>query len=363
MAAVNKFIVSSPVWSLNGVNVFSANLVRGLRERGVDARVLLTHPRQPDRKPMALPADIPIERLGDASPSTRDRRLRLLAEYLGDNAPCVYLPNHDFEHSQVCARLGDGVRVAAIVHSHEPVHYAHAARLGPYSEAIIAVSDQTGREFRRRQPALTGKLQLIPYGVDIPAAPPVRHPVQQRLEMVYAGRLVKGQKRVMDLARVAIRLWRRNIDFRLTIAGGGPARDELLDLLQPLLASGQARLPGIVSRDKLVELFSLSHVVMLTSGFEGLPLCLLEGMAHGCVPVAPDIPSVAPSPVVHGHNGYVVAVGDIGGYVERCAELQRTPRRLHALSINAAATVAGRFSRDAMVTKYLDMFEAAPEKC
>ncbi len=56
-------IVSSPVWSLNGVNVFSANLVRGLREKGVAAELLLTCPGMPDDKPMPLPGDIPISRL------------------------------------------------------------------------------------------------------------------------------------------------------------------------------------------------------------------------------------------------------------------------------------------------------------
>ncbi len=35
-------IATSPVWSLNGVNTFSANLVRGLRNAGVPARILLT---------------------------------------------------------------------------------------------------------------------------------------------------------------------------------------------------------------------------------------------------------------------------------------------------------------------------------
>ena len=35
-------VVASPYWAMNGVNVFSANLVRGLQGAGVPSHVLLT---------------------------------------------------------------------------------------------------------------------------------------------------------------------------------------------------------------------------------------------------------------------------------------------------------------------------------
>ena len=58
---MTRVIVTSPVWSLNGVNVFSANLVRGLRSSGFDARIRLTGVSYRERKPMPVPADIPVE--------------------------------------------------------------------------------------------------------------------------------------------------------------------------------------------------------------------------------------------------------------------------------------------------------------
>jgi glycosyltransferase involved in cell wall biosynthesis len=357
---VNRVIVTSPVWSLNGVNVFCANLVRGLRERGVDARLLLTHPRQPDLKPLPLPVDIPIEDLGAERSSARDRRLELLVRYLGDSAPCIYLPNHDFEHSPVCTRLARGIQVVPIIHGHERMHYSRAARLGRYTDTIVAVSDQTWREFRSLQPSLAGKLKLIPYGVKVPASPsPVRALSNHLLELIYSGRIVTGQKRIMDLARIAAGLSEREIPFRLTIAGGGADQEELRHRLEPLVRSGQVYFAGIVDGERLAGLYARSHAVLLTSRFEGLPLCLLEGMGHGCVPIVPAIPSLTPSPVMDGRNGCVFDIGDIPRCVERCVHLYRHPEILSALSLNAIATVEKRFSHEAMLAAYLGVFEAA----
>src|SRR5207237_10762962 len=58
-----RVVVTSPVWTLNGVNTFSASLVRALRDRGVDASLLLTGVDWRDPKPLPLPADLPITSL------------------------------------------------------------------------------------------------------------------------------------------------------------------------------------------------------------------------------------------------------------------------------------------------------------
>ena len=58
-----RVLVTTPVWSLNGVNTFSAGLVRRLRERGIDASLLLTGVDWRDTKPLPMPEDIPVASL------------------------------------------------------------------------------------------------------------------------------------------------------------------------------------------------------------------------------------------------------------------------------------------------------------
>jgi hypothetical protein len=51
----------APAWSLNGPNVFSRNLARGLIARQIPARIVLTRPDWLDSKPLPLPSDVPVE--------------------------------------------------------------------------------------------------------------------------------------------------------------------------------------------------------------------------------------------------------------------------------------------------------------
>src|SRR3954466_14040926 len=102
---MTKVIVTSPVWSLNGINLFAADLVTGLLERGVDARILLTGVTYREKKPIPIAKNIPAEQLPIPALATWRRRRNSLARYLIANAPCIYIPNHDFAHSCVSADL------------------------------------------------------------------------------------------------------------------------------------------------------------------------------------------------------------------------------------------------------------------
>src|SRR5437016_5217351 len=60
-------VVGGSYWALNGVNVFSVNLVRGLREEGLAAHILLTEEAtnlvRITEAPMPRPDDVPIVEL------------------------------------------------------------------------------------------------------------------------------------------------------------------------------------------------------------------------------------------------------------------------------------------------------------
>ena len=47
---------------------------------------------------------------------------------------------------------------------------------------------------------------------------------------------------------------------------------------------------GAVPQKKLAEILRHSHILVLPSFFEGLPLVILEGLASGCRVVATDLP-------------------------------------------------------------------------
>jgi glycosyltransferase involved in cell wall biosynthesis len=49
---------------------------------------------------------------------------------------------------------------------------------------------------------------------------------------------------------------------------------------------------GAVTQDVFADLVGQSHILILPSFYEGLPLVLLEGLAAGCRIVATDLPGV-----------------------------------------------------------------------
>ncbi len=354
-----RVIVASPVWSLNGVNVFAANLVRGLRGRGAEAQLLLTWPEMPDPKPMPLPADLPVERLPVRGDASWPARWRAMIRYLEARAPCIYLPNYDFRHSCISPRLPGNVGIVGIVHSDDPQHYEHVRRLGRYWDAIVAVSPVIADRVAEIDPALGRRLSFIPYGVDAPTSLPERPARRgEPLRIVYAGRLVQRQKRVLDLPAIMAALAARNVPAEWTIIGTGSEEAALREACASLAGRVDVTFAGTLPNPHVWRAFAQSDALVLTSEYEGLPISLLEGMAQGCVPVVTDIRSGIPELVEDGITGYRVPPGDTDGFAVRLASLQHDPgARLRMAEAAHRTILAKGYRTEDMISRYVALFE------
>jgi len=353
-----EVIVSSPRWVVNGVNVFSENLVRGLSARGVNAQLLITGSNEGDAKLMPLPRDIRVHHLPVENKRSWRARWNCMTDYLKDRAPCIYIPNHDYGYSCVARALPRNVGVVGVVHSDEPEHYAHAHELGRFWNATVAVSQSIADNLASSEPALATRMRVIHHGV--PAESELRRPridPTSPLRIVYVGRLVEEQKRVFDLPRIMEALERRGVPATLTVVGDGGGRKELESLAGPCIERGTIRFTGVLSNDEITRELRDHDALILTSDYEGFPLAVLEAMAWGCIPVVTAIRSGIPELVNDGDNGYVVGVGDIEGFAERLAGLQRDAQSRERLSRRAFETLhEGGFTTDAMTDRYLDLF-------
>lgn len=351
-------IAASPVWSLNGVNVFSANLVRGMRAFGIPAHILLTRQTQPDFKPMPLVSDVPVEHLSVRNEDNWKARWHAMVRYLEERAPCIYIPNYDFDHSCVSPKLSNRVGIVGIVHSDDPQHYEHVSRLGKYWNAIVAVSKAVCHKTVSLDPTLSQRLITISHGVSIPNHLP-RRPLDSnsRLKMVYAGRLVQRQKRILDLVKIAEALLAQHIPFELTIIGGGSDQDRFLAASKDLIEQGVIRFLGILPNEMVLEILEQNDVFLMTSEFEGMPLTLIEAMGRGCVPVVTDIESGVRELVRNHVNGFLIPVGAIESFAERLAMLQGDVGWCQKLSLNAYGTVdKGGYRVQDMVLQYIELF-------
>ena len=353
-----KVVVTSPVWSLNGVNTFAANCVRGLSSARIDSRLLLTGVTYRERKPLPLPRDIHVEQLAIPAFASWRRRRKALVEYLESRAPCVYLPNHDFLHSSITSRLSQRVGVVGIVHSDDAQHYDHAARLGRTWNAGVAVSETIAARMRDARYVDESRLRVIPYGVPVAKVERTVEP-ERDLRILYAGRLDTGQKRVSDLLEIASSLENRGVGFTMTIVGDGPERRALGRSIEKSALASSVRLLPPVANDRMAEIYAENDVFILPSAYEGMPIGMLEAMGQGCVPFAANIESGVREVIKHRDNGFRIPVGDIERFADLLQRFSESAEERERMSRAAWATIArGPYTLESMTTRYMELLDS-----
>ena len=306
---------------------------------------------------MPIPQDLPLE---PTDLQRYGKRLRwfIMTDYLTRRAPCIYVPGYDRRFECLAPSLPRDVRVVCVVQGDVPVCYEPVARLGDYLDAVVGASQHIARTLGTRHPQLGERLSVIGNGVPWPEGTGSRTTPRGELRVVYAGRLVQYQKRVLDLPRIVAAVERRGVPIRLSIVGDGSDRAGLINASRAWIASGAIRLRGTVTLDDMPALYADHDVFLLASEFEGMPLTLLEAMSAGCVPIVTDIPSGVPEVVTDGVNGFRVPVGDVRSFAERLVSLHHDRSMLATMQRAAHAAVRDLgFTADDMCDRYADLFD------
>lgn len=107
------------------------------------------------------------------------------------------------------------------------------------------------------------------------------------LNILYAGKLSKAKG--LDLLIKAFENI-EDLEINLYIAGSGSGNDQVFfdDVRKKSL--GNIKFLGAISQTELADLMRKSHIFVLPSFFEGLPLVLLEAAACGCRIITTDLP-------------------------------------------------------------------------
>jgi glycosyltransferase involved in cell wall biosynthesis len=200
------------------------------------------------------------------------------------------------------------------------------------ARVVIGVAEQLSEAARRGG---ARDARWIPNGVEIPAEvgeeadPP---------EVLYVGRLSaeKGIRTLVDATR----------GLNLVVAGDGPLRSLVPDAL------------GFVPHEEVQRLLARAAVVVLPSHREGLPMVLLEAMAHGRAVVATPVGGI-PSLVEDGVTGVLVPPGDAKALREAIERLLVNPELRQRLGEAARAKVSELCSWERVTDATLDAYAAA----
>lgn len=132
--------------------------------------------------------------------------------------------------------------------------------------------------------------------------------------ILFCGRLLNVSKRIDRLLRIWRKVQHKLPDYRLVIVGDGADRKALE---RQIVAEGLERVDMMGQHSDVKEFYQKASIVALTSQYEGWGLCLSEGQAHGCIPIAFGCSAgvrciLSPS----GVNGFIVTPYNEDEYAE-----------------------------------------------
>ncbi|MAS96515.1 MAG: hypothetical protein CMO55_25280 [Verrucomicrobiales bacterium] len=351
-----KIFHSYPSWMLSGVCSWSMKMLDRLDSQEFDQKILITGQPDTSGKYHLPPKDLPSINLQTPLKASPRLYRKTLHSFLAREAPCVFLPNFDFDAASLSGLLPKNVAICAGIRSDDPVYYRYAKTFGRYWDSAVAVSRHLYDTFGSCYPSLRDRLHYIPNGVEVSAAPSQVEKNPARI--VYCNRIVEEQKRVFDVLAVANHLRDKNISFEIDVLGSGPDEKRFEAQIVEQGLERFVRFKGQQTHAETLNALKSASYFILPSEYEGMPNSLLEAMAASAIPFTYDIPSGIPEIIEHGVNGYIFPVGSTAELARKLGEHLIHPEMHQFLAKKAKAKIERFFSIEAMVEAYSSHFRS-----
>ena len=171
----------------------------------------------------------------------------------------------------------------------------------------------------------TSKIDLIDLGITnecIKLIPPsiesvffTTHNKHGNFKLIYFSGL-RDYKRPYMALEVLKELKKKYKNITLIVTGIGPSLPRLKTLALEMKLEDSIQLTGKLTREKLVEALSSSHVNIQFSVAEGFGITAIESSACGTPTVAFKVPGVIDS-IKEGENGYLIENNDLNSFTSK----------------------------------------------
>lgn len=170
------------------------------------------------------------------------------------------------------------------------------------------------------------------------------------------GRLSTEKNHEM-LLRAAREVTARGFKVRFLIAGTGPERAKLEQLIEDWGLSDSVRMPGYLPVEQFMRQV---HVLVQCSFIENLPYSIMEAMAW-CRPVLATAVGGIPDLVEEGKTGFLVPPNDHEALANRICEMSSWPRMVEAMGEAGRRKVESDFSPQRSVEQLRALYAAMGE--
>jgi glycosyltransferase involved in cell wall biosynthesis len=165
----------------------------------------------------------------------------------------------------------------------------------------------------------------------------------------------KGPRDLVSATALAVRC---GFAGEVLLAGRETEPGQKDDLLKHIAASGcdgRVRLLGVVTGPDKEAAFARAACFVLPSYAEGLPMAMLEAMAHGLPVIATRVGAI-PEVVTDGVEGFLIEPGDVVALADRLVQIERDPSLRHRMGVAARKRVEQGYSIETMVERLMAVY-------
>jgi colanic acid/amylovoran biosynthesis glycosyltransferase len=176
-------------------------------------------------------------------------------------------------------------------------------------------------------------------------------------QLVCVGRLCEEKGQLLLISAMA-RLAANGVRFQLVLAGDGPIRPKLEELVRHYELEQSVRITGWISSDEVRNELLAARALVLPSFAEGLPVVIMEALALRR-PVLTTYIAGIPELVRHGENGWLFPAGsveDLANAIEDC--ISRQPEDIQRMGDAGHDLVIARHSIDMEAAKLAELFRS-----
>ena len=219
------------------------------------------------------------------------------------------------------------------------------------AKSIVLVSPTLSKDFKLFS---KGKVRVIENGIALPDNSRERS-TGEEIRLLCTGRADK-QKGFQTAIRAVAEI--DDMPLHLDIIGTGPYLDDLKKISRDLRTDERVTFHGRVTDDELNLAYSSADIYLIpTTRYEGLPLALLEAMAHGIPTISSEIGGNS-DVITHNHDGIFIKPGNLSELISAIRRLGNDQQERRRISQAARATTERRFDKERMIDETLQTLES-----
>jgi colanic acid/amylovoran biosynthesis glycosyltransferase len=351
-----------PRYLAGGPNTWVRRLLPDLRAWSFDVHPLIIYSGQLEACPLIAALEdmgFPVRAVSRSDAQYVEDQVRWLLAQLAAIQPHVFVANLVTPAFYAARWIrAAGIPAVGVFHSGKDFCDGMTARFvaGPKRDsfdAVVCVSEAIRSRISRSNPNHV-EIVRIPCGAPVPDF--VKKALSSQLRVLYLGRIAHEAKRALDVAKAFCLASKEVSGTSFTLVGAGPDEDELTRIILESGAQDSVQFLGAVPPEEIPAVLKQHDVIVLLSDYEGMPVALLEGMAHGLVPVCLAEASGIDELLKDGSNGLIVR--DRGAdFVAALQRLQADPSLLQRLSLAARGTVEREYASGLNHERWAELLE------